>query len=131
MVKRSRKKFSKEQKEKAIDDYISGKKSAQEIAIDFETDAQAVYRWKTAREEKIKGARFDELINEGSTFAQAKKIIELELEIEEYKKKLAQEVLINELLKKLGPSKNLARENELTGLIRTSHQLDLKNKRVK
>jgi len=67
----------------------------------------------------------------GSTYAQAKRIIELELEIEEYKKKLAEQVLITELLKKLGPSKNSVLESELTGLIRTSNQLDQKRKRVK
>lgn len=118
MIK-SRRKFTKEQKDQAIDDYLSGDRSAQQIAADLDTDVQAIYRWKTAREEKQKGARFEELIEEGNSYGQAKKIMELEAEIEEYKKKLAEQVIINDLLKKLQTSKSSQPESELTGLIKT------------
>lgn len=128
---KTRRKFTKEQKDQAIDDYLSGARSAQQIAADLETDVQAIYRWKTVREEKEKGARFDELIEEGNSYGQAKKIVELEAEIEEYKKKLAEQVIINDLLKKLQTSKNSQPESELTGLIKTTKKLNQKRKPVK
>jgi transposase-like protein len=131
MVKRSRKTFSKELRDKVVDLYLSGSKSAEELALEFETDVQNVYRWKTLREQKTKDFQFNQLIDTGSTYAEAKKIMELQLELDEYKKKLAQEVIINELLKKLIQSKTSQPESELTGLIRTTHQLDQKRKRVK
>lgn len=130
MKKKTRKRFTQQQKDEALEDYHSGVRSAQQIAEDLNTDVQSIYRWKVARDEKAKGTRIDELIDEGNSPVQAKRILELEQEIEEYKKKLAEQVLINDLLKKLQCG-NSQPESELTGLIRTTKKSDRKKRRVK
>jgi len=131
MTKRTRKRFTQEQKDFAIDTYLSGKKSAQQIADDLRCDVQNIYKWKTVREEKAKGARVDELIEEGNSRAMAEKLLEKELEIEEYKKKLAEQILINDLLKKLPGNEIYQSESELTGLIKTMNGSAQKRKRRK
>ena len=45
-----------------------------------------------------------------------KKILDLELELAEYQKKLAEQVLINDLLKKLRMQPNFQPEKNVTGL---------------
>lgn len=131
MTKKTRKKFTKEQRDKAVDDYLSEARSAQQIATDLQTDVQNIYRWKVLREEKAKGARVDELLEEGVSKAHANRILELEEEIEVYKKKLAEQVVINDLLKKVPRPRPLVQESELTGLIKTTKKSDRKRKRVK
>lgn len=131
MTKKARKKFTPEQKRQAVEEYLCGDKSAAQIAEELETEAQSIYRWKSAQEEQKKDLRIDELINEGNSYNQAKKILELELEIQEYKNKLAEQVLINDLLKKLQTPASLQPESELTGLIRTANKSARKTKRVK
>lgn len=131
MARKYRKRFTPEQRNKAIDEYVSGSKSAQEVAEELGTDVANIYRWKTVREEKAKGSRIDDLIGEGNTLAQAKKILELEAEMEEYKKKIAEQLIIIDLLKKLQTSNSSAPESELTGLIRTSRKLDQKRRPAK
>lgn len=131
MTKKTRKKFTPEQRERAINEYVSGAKTAQEVAEELGTDVSNVYRWKTVREEKAKGTRIDELMDQGNTLAQAKKILELEAEMEEYKKKIAEQAIIIDLLKKLQTSNSSAPESELTGLIRTTRKLDQKRRPAK
>lgn len=131
MTKKTRKRFTPEQRNKAIDEYVSGAKTAQEVAKELDTDVQNVYRWKTIREENAKGSRVEELIGQGNTLAQAKRIVELEAEMEEYKKKVAEQAIIIDLLKKLQTSNNSAPESELTGLIRTTRKLDQKRRPAK
>ena len=130
-MKKPRRKFTQEQRDQAVDDYLSGQRSANQIAEDLGTEVQNIYRWKTVREEKAKGVRIDELIGEGNSQDQARKILLLELELEEYKKKLAEQVLINDLLKKIQTPTDLVPESELSGLIETSKSLVRKRKRVK
>jgi transposase-like protein len=48
----SGKKFTQEQRDKAVDDYLSGEQSAHQVAIELGADVQSIYRWKTLREEK-------------------------------------------------------------------------------
>lgn len=131
MSRKYRKRFTPEQKEKAIDEYVSGAKTAQEVALELNTDVANVYRWKTVREEKAKGSRIEELIGEGNTLVQAKRILELEAEMDEYKKKIAEQSIIIDLLKKLQTSNSSTPESELTGLIRTTKKLDLKRRPAK
>ena len=131
MTKKTRRKFTQEQRDLAVDDYLSGKRTAHQIAKDLGTDVQNIYRWKTVREENAKGARIDELIDEGHSRQMAKLLLEKELEIEEYQKKVAQQAITIELLKKLPGNEIYQSESELTGLIRTSKGLDRKRKRAK
>ncbi len=131
MTKKTRRKFTQAQRDKAVDDYLSGERSASQIAIDLDTDVQTIYRWKVLREEKLKGARVDELLDEGKTIDSAQRILELELEIEAYQKKVAEQAVMLDLLKK---SRGLSRfqfESELTGLIKTTKKLGRKKGRAK
>lgn len=69
------------------------------------------------------GARIDELEAQGMSPQAARKIQQQEAEIEEYQKKVAQQAIIIDLLKKLQPSTSLQPESELTGLIDTTRKL--------
>ena len=131
MTKRIRRKFTNEQKDKAVETYLSGEKTAAEIAKDLDCDVQNIYTWKTVAEEKRKGLRLEELIDDGNTKAMAQKLLEKELEIEEYQKKVAEQSIIIDLLKKLPGNENFQQESELTGLIRTSKKSNQKRKRAK
>ncbi len=131
MTKKIRKKFTERQREKAVDDYISGERTASQIARDLNTDVQNVYRWRTLREEKAKGVKVDELMAEGNSKEQARKILLLEQEIEAYQKKVAEQSIIIDLLKKLQTPSNFPPESELSGLIATTKRSDRKRKPVK
>jgi len=110
---------------------VSGNKTAQQVANELGTDVQNVYRWKTLREEKAKGLRIDELISEGNSKAMAQKLLEKELEIEAYKKKVAELTVINDLLKKLPGNENFQTESELLGLIKTTNKSARRKKPAK
>ncbi len=116
MSKKNRNHFTPEQKNKAVDDYLSGERSAKQIAYDLNTDVQSIYRWKVQREEKAKGLRLEELVDEGNSREMAQKLLEKELEIEMYQKKIAELTIINDLLKKLPGNQIFQHESELSGL---------------
>ena len=61
----------------------------------------------------------------------ARKILSLEAELKEYQKKVAQQAVIIDLLKKLQTSTNYQPESELTGLIDTSKKLARSRKPAK
>lgn len=126
MAKRQRHQFTEDQKRKAVAEYVSGEKRAEEIARELGVPQGYLYKWRVQLDERDKGARVEELESMGHSKWEARKIQSLEAEIEEYKKKLAEQVLINDLLKKLRTSKTSQPESELTGLIRTSRNLDRK-----
>ncbi len=123
--------FSDEQKIKAVDDYVSGRKSAAEVAAELQIGTNMVYRWRAELEARAKGERIETLIAEGNSLQQARRIQELEDELAEYKKKLAEEIVINGLLKKLQTSTHSQPESELTGLIKTMKSSARKNGRAK
>ena len=131
MSKRNRRTFTKEQKDWAIDQYTSEAMSAEEIAAHLETDVSYIYRWKTLADEKRKGLRISELQEDGNSADKARRLFELELEVEEYKKKLAEQVLISDLLKKLLHLPISQRESELASLIKTTKSLKRKKGPVK
>jgi transposase-like protein len=110
-------KFSQEMKQKAVEEFISGK-PAIEIGRELGIDSRNIYRWKVEFEEQAKGARIDALESEGHEPEVARKILKLEEELEEYKKKVGELTLINDLLKKI-PMRNSPPESELSGLIGT------------
>lgn len=126
MTKRTRKKFSKEQKQQAIDDYVSGRKSAQQIADDLSIDVHYLYRWKVEADEKSKGVQVEELEKEGCPSEWAKKLSQKEEEISLYQTKLAEQAIIIDLLKKARGMKTSAHESELSGYIATTKKLDRK-----
>ena len=131
MTKKTRNRFTKEQKDRAVDDYLSEARSAKEIALDMNTDVQTIYRWKVQREERAKGLRLEELVAEGNSKAMAQKFLEKELEIQLYQKKIAEQALMIDLLKKLQTPEDLQPESELSGLIRDATKQFRKRKPVK
>jgi transposase-like protein len=129
-MRKPRRAFTREQRKKAVEEFISGAKSAVEIAADLGTDPTHIYRWKVAAEEAAKGARMDALEAEGHDPLAARKILKLEEELEEYKKKVGELTLINDLLKKI-PQRSSQSESELSGLIDTMKSSARKRKPVK
>jgi transposase-like protein len=130
-VTKERKIFSEEEKRKAVDDFISGAKTANQIALELGASASHVYKWRVRYDESKKGARLDELQTEGRSLADAKRFQELEAELDEYKKQLAEKTVIAELLKKRLQSKSSQQRSELTGLIETFELAVQKRKRCK
>ena len=131
MTKRTRKTFSKEEKKQAVEDYVSGKKSAQQIAADLSIDVHYLYRWKIESDEKSKGIQVQEFENEGCPPEWAKRLSQKDEEISLYQQKLAEQAIIIDLLKKARGLKTSASESELSGLIATTKKLDRKKKPVK
>jgi transposase-like protein len=131
MSKKTRKKFTKEERDQAVADYLSGEKTAPQIAKELDTDVQNIYRWKTVQGERKKGLRIDELMADGNSKETAKKLLEKELEIEMYQKKIAEQSIIIDLLKKLQTPEDYQPESELTGLIRTTRKSVQKRKQLK
>lgn len=128
---RVRKIFSEEVKRKAVDDFISGVKTAEQIAIELGASASHVYKWRVRFDENAKGQRIDELHSEGRSLADAKRFQDLEAELDEYKRQLAEKTVIAELLKKRLQSKSSQQRSELSGLIETFELAAQKRKRVK
>ena len=79
MDKKKRRKFTQEQRDQAVENYLSGARSAQKIADDLGIEVQRIYRWKTVKEEKAKGSRIEELIAEGNSKETASRILNMEL----------------------------------------------------
>lgn len=111
--------FSEETKRQAVDDFVSGRRSAAEIATELGLAQGVIYRWRVQLEAKDRGGRVDELGIEGHHPHDAKRIQRLEEELAEYKRKVGEQTLIIDILKKLRQSKIYLPESELSGLIDT------------
>ena len=108
MTKKTRKYFTEEKKRKAVADYLSETKSAQEIANELGTDIQSIYRWRTLFDEEKKGLKLFELQSDVSSPEFAQRLLRLQDEVEAYQKVVAEQAVIIDLLKKLrklGPLK--------------------------
>ena len=66
MAKRTRKKFTEQEKRQAVADYVSETRTAQQIANELGTDIQAIYRWRTFYDEQKKGIKLSELESLGA-----------------------------------------------------------------
>lgn len=130
MSKKPRKQFSPEDKARAVADFVSGVRSAAQIAVELKCAPNLIYRWKADAEAAKREGRATDIEASGVRDAHdVKRILDLEDELEEYKKKLAEQILINDLLKKLRDSRTSQPESELTGLIRTTKSSNPKRKR--
>lgn len=126
---KTRRKYTTEEKQKAVSDYHSGKRSAKQIAEDFESkDLNLVHRWKYELEDRSKGNRVEELKNTGYAVDAAKRIRELEAEVLEYQKIVAEQTVILDLLKKHRSQRNSVFAKRSSGLTDTIKQLDPKRK---
>jgi transposase-like protein len=131
MSKATRKKFTEEEKSKAVADYLSGSKSAKEIAQELGTDVHNIYHWRAAQDEKKRNERLYGLQSEGVSADMAEILLRKEEEIAAYQKKVAEQAVIIDLLKKLQTSHSFPPESELSGLIATSRKSDRKRKRAR
>ena len=123
---------TREQKLKAIEEYKAGTKTSTQIAEQFgTTNKNLIHAWKYEVEERAKGERVDELKNTGYSAEAARRILDLEQEVIEYQKKLAEQVLIVDLLKKLRSQANFQPEKNVTGLTDIIRNLNQKKKPVR
>lgn len=79
-----KRKFTDAQKRAAVDDYVSGRKSAAQVAAANEISTAQVYSWRVQLEEKDKGAHLDELQAAGRSREDALLIAQLEAERDAY-----------------------------------------------
>lgn len=128
---KKKKQYSIDIKKQAVADYVSDHKSITQVASEHGVTPSHVYKWKIQLDEKAKGVRIKDLEAQGLSTQAARKILQLEAEIEEYQKKVAQQAVIIDLLKKLQTPASSPPESELTGLIDTTKRLARSRKPVK
>ena len=122
-MKKPKYKFTDEQKRKAVDEYISGGRRAEDIAKELGVPQGYLYKWRVQLGEKGKGARIDELEKQGMSREVAQMIELQRAEIDAYQAALAKQIIINELLKKLPASMISQQESELNGLLAITRKL--------
>jgi len=118
-----RRQFSDELKRQIVEEYVSGRKTAAQLSLEHGIVQGIIYKWKVWCDEQAKGERIGELESQGLDPAAARKIQRLEAELAEYQKKVGEQTVIIELLKKLQDLPILQRESELSGLIGTMKSL--------
>lgn len=129
-MKKERKHFELEYKRRIVQEYLSGNVSAAEIAEREGLEAQSIYRWKGQLEALAKVERVEAIQQEqGCSLEDARKIRELEEELEAYKLKVAELTLHNDLLKKLHPS--FQSEKRSSGFIEIRNTLARSKRRPK
>lgn len=129
-MKKERRKFSLEYKRKIVEEYLSGNSSAAQIAEREGLEAQNIYSWKTRFEALAKVERIETIQAEQSCSPeQARKMRELEEELEAYKAKVAEQSMMIDLLKKLHP--NYQSEKKSSGYIETKNLLGRSKRRPK
>lgn len=130
-MKKSRRSFNDETKRAAVDAYVSGRKTPLEVANELNIAVGLLYKWRTDMSDAGQEARVKKLESEGLSPDHAKRILELEEQVAEYQKKVGEQAVMIDLLKKLRQSPNFRPESELTGLIEITKALDPKRKRSK
>lgn len=128
---KSKRYFSGEIKQQAVEDFVSGRRPASEIATELGVATGVIYKWKVRLDEQAKGERIAALEAEGLDPQMARRMQQMEEELVEYQKKVGEQAVIIDLLKKLQPSTSFPRESELRGLIDTMHASGRRRKRVR
>lgn len=128
MEKKIQKKFSLEVKKKAVEEFISGQKTAQVIADELGfKDTNRIYSWKLLFEENKKIEKRVKAQKQGVSLEMLRRLEELESENEELKKSLGEKSLIIDLLKKIQTKGSVYGKN-VTGLTDTIQQLGPRKK---
>lgn len=121
--KKPRKQYELEYKRRIVQEYLQGGIKSGEFAAREGIDRGEIYKWKTQLENLARRERVDELVEGGASAEQARRIRELEEQLQATQQKLAQSVvereLLEELVKKTDPSSAFAR--------RSSSFVDIKN----
>ena len=127
--RKTRRKFSKEFKRELVEEYLSGRTSAEAIAEREGITAQFIYRWKTQVEQWDRKTRVETLESEGMSPEDARRMREMEEELADYKQKVAELTIWNDLLKKLHP--NSQSEKKSSGYSELKRQVERSKKRAK
>lgn len=131
MTKKTRRKFTDQEKEKAVAEYLSGAKSAKDIAQELGVEVHAIYHWRASLDEQKRESRLSGLTSQGVPKEVAERLLRQQEEIEAYQKKVAEQAVIIDLLKKLQTSNSFPPESELSGWIATTKKSGRKKKRAK
>lgn len=131
MTKKTRKKYPEEVKSKAVADYVSGAKSAKQIAQELGLEVHVIYGWRAAADDKKRNQGLLGLQMEGFSPEAAELLMRKNEEIEIYQKKVAELSVMVDLLKKLQTSGDYQPENELSGLIATTKKSERRKRRAK
>lgn len=101
-AKKSRKSYDLDYKRRIVQEYLRGEITTKALAEREDLERGQIYNWKTQLEERARDARIEDIADtEGVSLDQARKIRELEEELEATQKKLAQTILECDLLKKV------------------------------
>lgn len=129
-MKKHRTNYDLEYKRRIVGEYLSGTISARDLAEREGLERGQIYKWRVQLDERARLERIGEIAEEqGVSVEQARRIRELEEELAETQKKLAQTVLENDLLKKLQPNSPFARKS--SGYIETKQLLARSRGRAK
>lgn len=121
-MSQKRNRYDLEYKRKIVQEYLSGTRTAQQIAEAEDLERGQIYKWKVQLENRARLERIDTIQDESHcSYEQARRIRDLEEELEAYQKKLAQLTLENDLLKKLHP--NLAHTRKSSGYLEIKNAL--------
>ena len=120
--KKTKKHYDLEYKRRIVQEYLLGEISTNALAEREGLERGQIYRWKVQLAERERNTRIETIADtEGVSLDQARKIRELEEELEATQKKLAQLVLECDLLKKVHQSYPSARSS--SGYIETKQLL--------
>ena len=126
---KKRRQFTPEFKKEILDKYYKGEITAAQLASEYNLLVETIYKWKYEMEGRRPKERAKELQEEGRSPADIRFIMQLEEELSEYKKKVGELSLENELLKKLRGDSQPTRN--VSGLLKIKQELDQLKKRAK
>lgn len=114
--KKSKKHYDLDYKRRIVQEYLQGGIKSGALAEREGIERGQIYKWKIQLDNLARGERIEEIADsEGVSFEQARRIRELEEQLEATQKKLAQLAVENELLgelvKKTDPSSAYARRS--------------------
>jgi transposase-like protein len=128
--KKSKKQYDLDYKRRIVQEYLQGGIKSADLAAREGLDRAQIYKWKIQFDNRQRNDRIDAIADEeGVSIEQARKIRELEEELEATQRKLAQVVLECDLLKKIQPNSPFARRS--SGYIETKQLLARSKGRVK
>jgi transposase-like protein len=120
--KNSRKHYDLEYKRRIVQEFLQGDIKSAALAEREGLERGQIYKWKIQLDNQARAARIEDIADtEGVSLDQARKIRELEEELEATQKKLAQTILECDLLKKVHLSYPSAKSS--SGYIETKQLL--------
>jgi transposase-like protein len=128
--KKPKQHYDLEYKRRIVQEYLQGGIKSAALAEREGIERGQIYKWKIQLDNLDRAGRIEEIADtEGVSLDQARKIRELEEELEASQKKIAQLLLENDLLKKIQPGSPFAKRS--SGYIETKQLLARSKGRVK